>query len=290
MARHAPFKAGDPATLAAARLGGQVAKAQRQARAAADPLTRGLLGDLLTYTTSDWMDRLGLVGASWQSWRIIGKVLDGLPLDAAEQVLYTQLTGRTTVPSDPRECWVLAGRSSGKTSFMALQAVKAACRGYAGVRGIARVLCLAFVKEQAGIAFDYVQEFVDKDRELRKLIASRTRTELTLAHGVRVQTITSNYRSVRGYSVAAALLDEVAHWWNELTNSNPDVEIVRALRPGLGKVVGSRLLAATTPWTEEGQAYEVHQRHYANEASQHVLVVKAPTTGLNPGFDPATIA
>jgi len=36
--------------------------------------------------------------------------------------------------------------------------------------------------------------------------------------------------------VAAALLDEVAHWWNDTANANPDVEVVRALRPGLGKV------------------------------------------------------
>src|SRR5258705_513036 len=175
MARHAPFKAGDPATLAAARLGGQVAKAQRQARAAADPLTKGLLGDLLSYSTSDWMTRLGLTGPSWNSWRVVGKALDRLPLDAAEQVRYTQLTGRTTVPTDLRELWALAGRGSGKTSFMALQAVKAACRGYLGVRGIPRVLLLAFVREQAGVAFEYVAEFFDGDRELRALVTNRTR-------------------------------------------------------------------------------------------------------------------
>ena len=59
-----------------------------------------------------------------------------------------------TVPSDLRELWCLAGRGSGKTSFMAVQAVRAACRGYAGVRGLPRILLLAFVREQAGVAFD----------------------------------------------------------------------------------------------------------------------------------------
>jgi hypothetical protein len=236
------------------------------------------------------MQRLDLTGPSWESWRIIGKVLDGLPLNAAELVTYKAITGRTTLPSDLRECWMLAGRGSGKTSFMALQAVRASCKAYAGVRGIPRVLLLAFVKEQAGISFDYVSEFFDKDRELRKLIASRTRTELTLAHGLRIQTMTSGYRQVRGYNVAAALLDEVAHWWNELTNANPDVEILRSLRPALGKVPGSRLLAATTPWTEEGMTYEMHQRHFGNDQSQHVLVIKAATRVLNPSFDEATIA
>lgn len=283
-----PFEKGSAAEHG--RLGGSVAAANRLIRAGADARTRGLLGHLLTYTTSDWMDRLGLTGESWNAWRIIGKTLDGLPLSAEELLIYTQLTGRRTVPTDLRECWALAGRGSGKTSFMGLQGVKAACKGYAAVRGIPRVLLLAFVKEQAGVAFDYCSEFFDKDRELRKLITARTNTSLTLAHGVRIQTLTSNYRAVRAYSVAAALCDEIAHWWNDTTNANPDVEVIRALRPGLGKVPGSKLLAATTRWTEEGQAYEIHQRHYGNEGSQHILVVDAPTQVLNPSFDAATIA
>lgn len=287
---HPPFRAGDPKTKEYARRGGVVAAEARRARAAADPRTRGLLGHLLTYSTAQWMERLGLTGPSWAAWRCIGTVLDGLPLSAGDMTTYTQLTGRSTLPLDLRELWALAGRGSGKTSFMAVQAVKAACRGYAAVRGIPRVLLLAFVKEQAGVAFEYVSGFFDADAELRRLVTRRSKDNLTLAHGVRVQTITSDYRAVRAYAVAAALCDEIAHWWNEATNASPDVEIVRALRPGLGKVPGSRLLAATTPWTEEGQAYEVHQRHYGNDASQHILVVKASTPVLNPAFDAATIA
>src|SRR6266480_3449296 len=112
MSRHPPFQAGDPATTAYARLGGKVAAEARRAKAAADPTTRGLLGDLLTYPTDRWMDRLGLTGDSWANWRIIGKVLDGLPLDAAALETFSKLTGRATVPIDLRELWCLAGRGS----------------------------------------------------------------------------------------------------------------------------------------------------------------------------------
>jgi len=290
MARHAPFRAGDPATVEAARRGGKVAAEQRRLKAAADPLTRGLLGELLTYTTDQWMDRLDLTGPSWESWRVLGRVLDGLPLGAAELAVYTQLTGRTTVPTDLRELWCLAGRGPGKTTFEAAQALKAACRGYTGVRGLPRVLLLGFVQAQAEIAFQYVTEFVAGDRELRKLVTRQTRDSVEFAHGVRLQTITSNYRALRGYSVAAALCDEIAYWWSDLTDSNPDVEVIRSLRPALAKVPGSRLLAASTPFTEEGVLYDVHQRHYANDASATILVVKAPTTVLNPAFDAAAIA
>ena len=146
MTQHAPFKAGDQAKEYGRR-GGIVAAEARRAKAAADPLTRGLLGHLLTYSTAQWMERLGLTGASWAAWRVIGQVLDGMPLSAEEMLIYTKLTGRRTVPADLRELWALAGRGSGKTSFMAVCGVKAACRGYAAVRGIPRVLLLAFIKE-----------------------------------------------------------------------------------------------------------------------------------------------
>jgi hypothetical protein len=290
MPRHTPFKTDDPQTTEYARLGGKISAEAKRAKAAANPLTKGLLGHLLTYTTGDWMDRLGLTGPSWERWRVLGKVLDGLPLNAAEMVIYTALTGRRTVPSKLHEFWALAGRGSGKTTFEAVQALKAGCRGYAGVRGVPRVLLLGFVQAQAEIAFQYVTEFVAQDAELRRLVTRQTKDAVEFAHGVRLQTITSNYRALRGYSVAAALCDEIAFWWSDVTDSNPDVEVLRSLRPALAKVPGSRLLAATTPFTEEGAAYDIHQRHYGNDGSEHILVVKAPTMTLNPAFDAARIA
>jgi hypothetical protein len=36
----------------------------------------------------------GLTGSTWASWRVVAKVLDGLPLDAEDQRLYEQCTGR----------------------------------------------------------------------------------------------------------------------------------------------------------------------------------------------------
>lgn len=289
--RGPPYKVGDPEAAEVGRLGGLIVNEQRRRRAGADPRTRGLLGDLLTYTTDRWFDRLGLTAASWSTWRIVGKVLDGLPLSAAEMIAYRAMTGRTTVPTatDLLELWAVCGRGSGKSTFLSLQAVRAAMRGYA-VRGIPRVLLMAFVRDQAGIAFEYVQEFVDGDPELRRLVANRTRTTLTLAHGVRIETIASNYRSVRGYSIAAALCDEIAFWWSDETDANPAGEVLRAIRPGLGKCPGSRLFVGTTQWTEEGPVYDAVQRHHGQDASAHVLVVRAPTLLLNPSFDAARIA
>ena len=127
MPRRPPFSANDPDHVERSRLGGKASGESRRRKAASDPLTLGLLGHLIGLTTGDWMDRLGLTEPSWNAWRVVGKVLDNLPLDPAETVIYTQLTGRTTVPSDLRELWCLAGRGSGKTSFTAVQAIRTAC-------------------------------------------------------------------------------------------------------------------------------------------------------------------
>jgi hypothetical protein len=284
-----PFKVGDPRARELGRLGGKVAAEVRRRQQASDPYVRGLLGHLLAHTTADWLNRFNLTGPSWTTWRIIGKVLDGLPLDAAETATYRQLTGRSTIPTALLELWAVCGRGSGKSTFMAVQAVRAACRGYP-VRGVPRVLLMAFVKDQAGIAFEYVQEFVDGDPELRKLVAGRTRSSLTFAHGLRLETISSNWRTVRGYSIAAALCDELAFWWSDETASNPAAEIVRAIKPGLGKCPGARLLVGTSPWTEEGPVYDAVQKHHGRDDAAHVLVLRAPTLTLNPSYDRARIA
>lgn len=287
-----PFKADPELARRAGRIGGLRSAESRRLKARVDPRVLGLLGKLATMTTSGWMDRLGLVGSSWAAWRVVGQVLDGLPLSPEELALYTQLTGRETVPAgeDLRELWCLAGRGGGKSTFGAVQAVKAACRAYPNVRGIPRILCLAFTKDQAGLIYEYVVEFFERDRELKKLMVQPTRRRsFDLAHGVRVETISSSWRSVRGYSVAAALCDELAYWWSDDANANPAQEVLRALRPGLGKVPGSLLLALTTRWTQEGIVWDTFQRHHRNDDSRHVLVLSGSTLEFNPSFDRARI-
>lgn len=262
-----PFAKGDPRARELGRLGGRVSAEIRRRKKASDPMTRGLLGHLIGLTTSDWMDRLGLTAPSWDGWRVVGKVLDGLPLSESELRLYGSLSGRETVPAAEglRELWLICGRGSGKTTFLVVQALRAAMRGYP-IRGIPRVLLMSLVLDQAAIAFEYLTEFVDGDPELRKLVSRRSRTSLTFAHGVEARVIRSSYRQVRGYNVAAALCDEVAHWWQEDTAANPAEEILRSLRPGLGKVPGSRLLVATTPWTQEGPVFETFTRYWGKDA------------------------
>jgi hypothetical protein len=54
--------------------------------------------------------------------------------------------------------------------------------------------------------------------------------------------------AVRGRTVAAALLDEVAFWRSE-ESANPDAEVLAALRPSMLTIPNSPLLAISTPYS-----------------------------------------
>ena len=56
------------------------------------------------------------------------------------------------------------------------------------------------------------------------------------------------FRITRGYSYAAVLCDEVAFWRSDETSLNPDVEIMRALRPGLASIPGSHVADRFEPY------------------------------------------
>jgi hypothetical protein len=54
---------------------------------------------------------------------------------------------------------------------------------------------------------------------------------LNLTNGLSIETLAANYRTVRGYSFVAALLDELAFWRSDDGAANPDTEILAAIRP-----------------------------------------------------------
>ena len=85
----------------------------------------------------------------------------------------------------------------------------------------------------------------------------------------------------RVYSFAAVLCDEIAFWRQDETSANPDVEILRALRPGMASIPGSVLLMASSPYAKRGELYAAFRRHFGKDDAR-VLVWKADTATMNP--------
>lgn len=108
-----------------------------------------------------------------------------------------------------------------------------------GERGV--VMVLAADRRQAKVIFRYVRAFLTGVPMLARKIVRETSEEIDLDSGISISIHTSSYRSVRGYTIVAALCDEVAFWRDD-SSSNPDTEIIQALRPGMATVPGALLI------------------------------------------------
>jgi hypothetical protein len=92
--------------------------------------------------------------------------------------------------------------------------------------------------------------------------------------------LAANYRTVRGYSLVAALLDELAFWRSDDGAANPDTEILAAIRPAMASIPGSMLLCASSPYARRGALWNAYKRHFAKPSS--TLVWQANTRTMNP--------
>ena len=105
---------------------------------------------------------------------------------------------------------------------------------------------------------------------------------LQLSNCINIEITTNSFRSVRGYTIVAALLDEVAYWRND-ESVNPDSETLTAMRPAMATVPGAILIGASSPYSKRGVLHEAFREHFGKNDS-NVLVWKATTREMNPSF------
>src|SRR6516162_6634393 len=87
---------------------------------------------LSDYSIIDCMERSELFGpwfsdSSWARWKIVLKLLFGLPLAWSERSIAKHHLGYRPTREAYRELWLQVGRRGGKTSILALIAVYIAC-------------------------------------------------------------------------------------------------------------------------------------------------------------------
>lgn len=221
---------------------------------------------------------------TWAAWFVFLKALFGLPMDAQELSVFTRLTGRTEPPAQQApEAWLVIGRRGGKSFIVALIAVfLATFRDYTqhlapGERGT--VMIIAADRKQARVIMRYVKGLLEGVPMLRRMILAQRGEAIELSNRIDIEIHTGSFRAVRGYTVVAALLDEVAFWRDE-ASANPDREIVNALRPAMATIPDSLLIGLSSPYARRGVLYEAHSQHYGR--SSDVLVVQADSRTMNP--------
>ncbi len=154
---------------------------------------------------------------TWAAWTVFLKAAFALPMSAAELEVFQRHTGRVVAPQEAaREVWLLVGRRGGKSRIASLLAVWLACFGdYAaylgpGERGV--VMVLAGDRSQARVLFRYVMALLRGTKMVEAKIVTERAESVELSNGIDIEIHTCSFRSVRGYTVIAAILDEVAFW------------------------------------------------------------------------------
>jgi hypothetical protein len=209
----------------------------------------------------------------------------GLPLDETELCIFQKHTERSAPgPGGYYNVSLAIGRRGGKSLILAICATWLACFCdwtpflTGGERGVVSII--AADRRQAGVIFKYVREMLGIPL-LEGLVQRETNEILELANGITIEVQTANFRTVRGRTIVAALADELAFWRNDETGSNPDTEIITALKPAMATVPGARLLKASSPYAKRGVLWTDYKKHYGQDASA-TLVWQADTRSMNP--------
>jgi hypothetical protein len=154
-----------------------------------------------------------------------------------------------------------------------------------GERGTVKVL--ACDRRQARVIHRYCRALLTKVPAIAGLVDRDGDDEIDLCNGVTIEIQTASFRSVRGYTLIAALCDEIAFWRSD-ESANPDTEILAALRPAMSTVPGAMLLCASSPYAKRGALWDTHRRHYGKPGP--VLVWQADTRTMNPTVSERVIA
>jgi hypothetical protein len=230
--------------------------------------------------------------STWASWQVFLKALFALPMSKEELKVYRECTGRQDAPKTPfRECWCPTGVRSGKSFIAALVAVFLACfkdyRPHLAPGERAEILIIASDRTQAGVIFRYIRGFLSANPMMTRLVESEKTESIDLTNRVTIRVATCSYRSIRGFTAAAVICDEVAYWRSD-DGANPGTEVLRALRPRLATIPNSLLLAISSPYARSGPLWQAFTDHHGKDDSD-VLCWKAPTRLMNPTIPQALI-
>src|SRR5690606_16442186 len=140
----------------------------------------------------------------------------------------------------------------------------------------ATVLLVAADRAQARTLMRYVCGLFEHPL-LRPMVRSQTATSIELTNRCAIEIGTASFRALRGYTVAAAILDEVACWHSD--GANPDTEVVAAIQPAPA-TLGGPLVAISSPDARRGVLWNSYRRHFGQDS--RILVAQAPSQTMNP--------
>jgi phage terminase large subunit-like protein len=184
---------------------------------------------------------------TWTAWLAFLCALFALPMTGEQLALYRKHTGRVVPPCTPlQEAWLCCGRRSGKSFMLATVAVFLASfkdwRPFLGPGEVGTIAVIAADRKQSRTILRYITGLLKAVPMLRQLIVGETMESVKLRNRVVIEIHTASFKTTRGYTICAALLDEIAFFAVDEFSASPDVETINAIRPGMATVPGAIML------------------------------------------------
>jgi len=223
---------------------------------------------------------------SWQNWNIALRCLYGLPVKQNFAPLIKTCTGRDTLPSEGfSTALFLTGRRSGKSRIASVIGAYEAClTGKEKLMAPGEIPMVAIISPtrlQSRIVKQYLRAIFASTALLKNEIIAEQKGGFLLSNGVQIEILTGDFRSIRGYTLLACVVDELAFFGLDVESKvRSDTELIRALLPSLATTRG-RLIAISSPYAEKGQCYSWYKRNWANNEGR-VLVWNSPSRTMNP--------
>jgi hypothetical protein len=151
---------------------------------------------------------------TWAAWFAFLAALFGLPMTPDQELIYTQCTERKEAGTGPvSEAWLVVGRRGGKSFILAVVAVFLAAfkdwRPYLGVGERGTITVIAADRSQARTIMRYVKGLLHLVPMLKQLIEAERVEGIDLSNRVTIEVHTASFRTTRGYTILASLMDEI---------------------------------------------------------------------------------
>ena len=147
-------------------------------------------------------------------------------------------------------------------------------------------MVIAADRRQARVIMRYCKGLIKNTPILESLVERDTSDSISLRNRMVIEVHTASFKTTRGYTVVAALCDEIAYWPTD-DSAEPDVEILNALRPGMATIPGAMLLCASSPYARRGALWDAYHRYYGKDGP---LIWQATTRAMNPTVPESVIS
>jgi len=226
--------------------------------------------------------------ASWNNWNVFLRTLFGLRLKSSHAELILKCTGRDykLLPPDGfKTALCLTGRRSGKSVMAAIMGAYIACLSgreeLLSPGEVGLVAILAPTIRQAKIILSYLRAIFRLSSLLENEIVRETKNGFELSNGVTIEILPGDPKTVRGFTLLAAIVDEVCFFGLDAESKvrNSD-ELIQALRPALATTDGM-LICISSPYAKRGWAYKQFKKYFGNNNGS-VLIWNSPSRTMNP--------